>query len=60
MTWTWPDYIGQDLQVGAYLRYLWTDKLGNLQGYFAEKVKGSALTSCTQAELTSVYALNTN
>lgn len=29
-TWTWPDYYGHGAPIGAHLRYLWTDKLGNL------------------------------
>ena len=39
-TWTWPDF-GKDAPVGAYLRYLWTDKMGNLKAFIAEGSKGS-------------------
>lgn len=58
--WTWPDYYGTNAPIGAHLRYLWTDYLGNLKGYLAEGKKGTALASCTQTDLSSVYALNTN
>ena len=60
-TWTWPDYFGKDAPVGAYLRYLWTDKKGNLKAFVSEAKKGVARTDCaTLGDLSSVYALNTN
>ena len=36
-SWTWPDYYGESAYIGIHLRYLWTDKLGNLKAYLAEK-----------------------
>ena len=60
-TWTWPDYFGKDAPVGAYLRYLWTDKIGNLEAFIAEGSKGSVKKDCaTLGDLSSVYALSTN
>ena len=60
-TWTWPDYFGASAPVGAYLRYLWTDSLGNLKAYLSEIKKGVARTDCaTLGDLSSVYALSTN
>ena len=34
--WTWPDYYGNSVRIGAHLRYMWTDKIGNLLAYLAE------------------------
>ena len=60
-TWTWPDYFGASAPVGAYLRYLWTDKMGNLKAFISENKKGVARTDCaTLGDLSSVYALSTN
>ena len=36
-TWTWPDYYGAGASAGLHLRYMWTDRLGNLKAYLAEK-----------------------
>ena len=60
MTWTWPDYFGLNAPVGAYLRYLWTGRSGDLVGYLAEGKVGSAITDCTLNNLDSIYAIDTN
>ena len=36
-SWTWPDYYGANAYIGVHLRYMWTDRLGNLKAYLTEK-----------------------
>ena len=57
--WAWPDYYGENVYIGVHLRYMWTDRLGNLKAYIAEKKKGSARSACTLGPATSIFALST-
>ena len=58
--WEWPDYYGESTYVGAHLRYMWTDKVGNLKAYLAEKKIGSKKTNCTLGTTSPVFALSTS
>ena len=55
-TWTWPDYYGEGAYIGTHIRYLWTDKLGNLIGYLAEAKKSTARENCTLGSAHSIYS----
>ena len=57
--WAWPDYFGENAYIGVHLRYMWTDRLGNLKAYLAEKKKGSARSACLLSPATEIFALST-
>lgn len=58
-TWQWPDYYGQNAPIGSHLRYLLTDKRGNLVAYLTESRKATARESCTLGSASSIYACDT-
>ena len=48
------------MSIGNHLRYLWTDKIGDLIGYLAEPKTPEKRLDCTLGDATSIYLANTN
>lgn len=48
------------MEIGGHLRYLWTDKLGDLIGYLAESKKSAKRLGCVLGTAGSIYSASTN